>query len=124
MDWLRRSFRRPTPRNWMDRKTPMNFELSNQQRELQETARKFAQKELVDVARDIEASDEPLPIEWRRRYANVGFLGVNLPEEYGGLGLSHFDALLVLEQFAMISPAVAWPIFESATGPVRIIEQF
>src|SRR3546814_2738799 len=54
----------------------------------------------------------------------MGFLGINLPEEYGGRGLCHLEALLVLEQFAMISPAVAWPIFESATGPVRTVQHF
>src|SRR3546814_19633210 len=54
----------------------------------------------------------------------MGFLGINLPEEYGGRGLCHLEALLVLEQFAMISAAVAWPIFESATGPVRTVQHF
>src|SRR3546814_6987410 len=60
----------------------------------------------------------------RKRYAEMGFLGINLPEQYGGLGFGHLEALLVLEQFAMISPAVAWPIFESATGPVRTVQHF
>jgi len=102
----------------------MDFQLTEQQKELQETARRFARAELLELARELEEKDEPLPAEMRRRYGEMGFLGINLPEEFGGLGLGHFEALLVLEQFAMISPAVAWPIFESATGPVRTIEQF
>ncbi|WP_241216139.1 acyl-CoA dehydrogenase family protein, partial [Sphingomonas koreensis] len=95
----------------------MDFQLSDDQKELQETARKFARSELMELSREMEEKAVPLPDAMRKRYAEMGFLGVNLPEQYGGLGLGHLEALLVLEQFAMISPAVAWPIFESATGP-------
>jgi len=102
----------------------MDFQLSEEQRELQDTARKFARAELTALAREMEEKDEPLPDTMRKRYAEMGFLGINLPTEFGGLGLGHLEALLVLEQFAMISPAVAWPIFESATGPVRTVEHF
>ncbi|OJY53899.1 acyl-CoA dehydrogenase family protein [Sphingomonas sp. 67-41] len=102
----------------------MDFQLSDDQRELQETARKFARAELMDLSREMEEKAMPLPEAMRKRYAEMGFLGINLPEQYGGLGLGHLEALLVLEQFAMISPAVAWPIFESATGPVRTVQHF
>ncbi len=102
----------------------MEFRLTNTQRELQEAARKFARAELPDLARELEEKAIPVPDEMRRRYGEMGFLGVNLPEQYGGLGLGHFEALLVLEQFAMISVAVAFPVFESATGPVRTVEHF
>jgi butyryl-CoA dehydrogenase len=102
----------------------VNFKLTDDQRALQETAHKFARAELMDLSREMEEKGIPLPESMRKRYAEMGFLGINLPEIYGGLGLGHLEALLVLEQFAMISPAVAWPIFESATGPVRTIEHF
>jgi butyryl-CoA dehydrogenase len=102
----------------------VDFQLNDEQKELQETARKFARAELMDLSREMEEKGVPLPESMRKRYAEMGFLGVNLPEIYGGLGLGHLEALLILEQFAMISPAVAWPIFESATGPVRTIEHF
>jgi len=102
----------------------MDFGLSDQQRELQEAARKFARAELPDLARELEKEDRPVPHEMVRRYGELGFLGVNLPEQYGGLGLGHLEALLVLEEFAQISVAVAFPVFEALTGPVRTIEQF
>ena len=81
----------------------MDFRLTDQQRELQDAARTFARKELPDLAREMEEKDISVPAEMVRRYGEMGFLGVNLPEEYGGLGLGHLEALLVLEQFAMIS---------------------
>ena len=54
----------------------------------------------------------------------MGFLGVNVAESLGGLGLGNVEALLVLEEFAKVSPAVAFPIFESSVGPVRAVEHF
>jgi butyryl-CoA dehydrogenase len=102
----------------------MDFQLTEAQRELQETARRFAQKELPALARDMEEKDYPLPREMLRAYGEMGFLGVNLPVEYGGLGLGHLEALIVLEEFARISNAVAFPVFEALAGPVRTIERF
>ena len=102
----------------------MDFTLSPEQHALQESVRKFAQNELPDVARQIEESDEPASLELRRRYAELGYLGVNLPSEYGGGGLSHLDAVIVLEEIAKISIAVAFPIFESCFGPCLAIAHF
>ena len=102
----------------------MDFSLSDDQRSLQETARAFAQRELPVLADDIERTGTPLNHEWLRRYAEMGFLGINVSETYGGMGLGNLEALLVLEEFAKVSSAVAFPIFESSVGPVRAIEHF
>ena len=102
----------------------MDFTLSSEQQALQESVRKFAQNELPEIARQIEESDEPVSVELRKRYAELGYLGVNLPAEYGGGGLSHLDAVIVLEEVAKISIAVAFPIFESCFGPCLAIAHF
>ena len=102
----------------------MQFQLTDEQHELQETARKFARAELPELAREMESKDFPVPHDMLRTYGEMGFLGVNLPEEHGGLGLGHLEALLVLEEFAQISNAVAFPVFEALTGPVRTIDRF
>ena len=102
----------------------MDFSLDEEQRRLRETARRFARAEMASVAEEIEAADEPLSGEWRRRYAEMGFLGVNVAADLGGLGLGNLEALIVLEEFARVSSAVAFPIFESCVGPVRAIEHF
>lgn len=102
----------------------MNFQLDEQQRALQDTARKFAQAELPALARKLEEAREPLPHEWVKRYAEMGFLGINLPEAYGGGGMTHLDAVLVLEEFAKISGAVAAPIFESCFGPALAVQRY
>jgi len=102
----------------------MDFQLTHEQQLLQETARKFAQSELLELARQVEESDEPPGIELRKRFAEMGFLGANLPEQYGGAGMSHLDAVLVLEEIAKASIAVAFPIFESCFGPCLAIAHF
>ena len=102
----------------------MDFELTAEQEELRQAARAFAQEQMKPVARELEASSEPLSKAWKARYAEMGFLGINTPVEYGGLGLGNLEAILVLEEFARVHPAVAFPIFESAVGPVKAIERF
>ncbi len=102
----------------------MDFQLSPEQQLLQETARKFARSELTELARRIEEQDEPPGIELRKRFAEMGFLGANLPEEFGGAGMSHLDAVIVLEEIAKVSIAVAFPIFESCFGPSLAIAHF
>ena len=102
----------------------MDFQLNDEQRALQEAARRFAQGELKPLARDLEKNDKPVPRDWLERYSELGFLGINTAEKYGGLGLGPLEALIVLEEFARISGAVAFPVFECNVGPVRIVERY
>lgn len=102
----------------------MDFRLSDDQRQLQEAARSFARAELPEVAAALEHDNVPPSRELVKRYADMGFLGINVPEALGGLGLGNLEALVVLEEFAKVSSAVAFPIFESMVGPVRAIEHF
>jgi len=99
----------------------VDFTLNEEQRALQETVRRFAQAELADLARQVEADDRPPGREVVKRYAAMGLLGVNLPESYGGAGQGHLEAVLVLEEVAKISIAVAFPIFESCFGPTLAV---
>ncbi len=102
----------------------MDFRLTPEQQQLRDTARRFAQAELPGLANEIEERHEPLPRQWMKRFASLGYLGINLPAEYGGHGMSHLDAVLVLEEFAKVSPAVAFPVFESCFGPILAIGHF
>ncbi len=102
----------------------MDFSLTEEQQALKAAARGFAQKELAPLALGIEASNEPLSYDMVKRMAAMGFLGINIPEELGGLGLSNLDALIVLEELAKVSSAVAFPAFEANVGPVHAIRHF
>jgi butyryl-CoA dehydrogenase len=97
----------------------MDFSLTDEQHALQHAARRFAREELSELAREVEHSGEPVPDAVRARLAEMGFLGINVSAALGGLGLGNLEALLVLEEFAKVSSAVAFPVFESSVGPVR-----
>lgn len=99
----------------------MDFKLSDDLRALRDTARKFARTEMPEVARRMEETHQPMPAEMIRRLGEMGFLGLNIPTEYGGLGAGKVAALLVLEEFSKISAAAAFPIFEATSGPCQTI---
>ena len=102
----------------------MNFSLNEEQLSLQETVKKFAQNELTEIAKKMEQEDKSADKSVLKRFADLGILGVNLPKEYGGAGMSHFEAVLVLEEVAKISIAIAFPVFESSFGPALAISNF
>lgn len=102
----------------------MDFSLNAEQQQLREAARRFASAELPRLALELEEAHVPVPRTMMKRYAELGFLGINLPQEYGGHGMGHLDAVLVLEELAKISPAVAFPVFESCFGPILAIAHF
>jgi|TARA_B110000238_G_scaffold100957_1_gene109970 alkylation response protein AidB-like acyl-CoA dehydrogenase len=102
----------------------LDFTLSNEQIELQESVRKFAKNELTAVAAQIELTGKPPNKKIIQKFSDMGFLGVNLPQKYGGLGMSNFEAVLVLEEVAKISIALAFPVFESCFGPALAISYF
>jgi butyryl-CoA dehydrogenase len=102
----------------------MDFRLTEEQLALQTAARKYVQERLPEIAQEIERTGNPPTHELVREYASLGFLGINVPTQYGGLGLGNIEALIVLEEFGKCSSAVAFPVFESCVGPIRAIERF
>ena len=102
----------------------MDFRLTDDQLALQAAARKYARERLLPLAAETERSGNPPSRELLRDYAQMGFLGINVDARYGGLGLGNIEALVVLEEFAKVSAALAFPVFESSVGPVRAIERF
>ncbi len=102
----------------------MDFQLTEEQKELRESVRRYARERLLPIAEEIEQSGEPPSRELVREFARMGYLGVNIPEELGGLGLGNLEALIVVEELGRVSSAVAFPVFESCVGPVRAIEKF
>ena len=100
----------------------MDFQLTADQAALRDAARTFAQEQMAAVGREIETTNEPLSKEWKKKLGEMGFMGINISQQYGGLGLGALEALLVLEEFGKIHTGMAFPIFESSVGPVKVIE--
>ncbi|HPF34192.1 MAG TPA: acyl-CoA dehydrogenase [Candidatus Krumholzibacteria bacterium] len=75
----------------------MNFELTEQQRMIQQAARDFAQKELAPHAAQWDR-EEHFPAEQVRMMADLGFLGINVPEKWGGAGFDMVSYVLAMEE--------------------------
>jgi acyl-CoA dehydrogenase len=75
----------------------VSFALSDEQKELRATAREFAAKEIRPVAAEHDAAMRH-PVEVIGKAHEVGLTNLHVPAEYGGLGLSAFDGMLVGEE--------------------------
>ena len=84
----------------------MDFKLSKEQRDIQRAARKFAQGEFKDIARECDLTEKfPLPL--LKKAAELGFIGVFIDKEYSGAGLGFFEHALILEEFWKIDPGLS-----------------
>jgi alkylation response protein AidB-like acyl-CoA dehydrogenase len=82
----------------------MDFNLSDEQELIRNAAREFAQKEIVPVAATFDASGE-FPFDTIRKAGELGFMGVEVPTEYGGSGLDAISYVLVMEEIAAADAA-------------------
>lgn len=77
----------------------VSFELSEEQKALQQLAREFAQKEIAPQAAYHDQTGE-YPWEIIKKAHGVGLMNPHIPEAYGGLGLGVFDSCLISEEIA------------------------
>ena len=84
----------------------MSFILTEEQEELLALVRKFSEKEILPYAHqmDVEAHFVPGLIQ---KIADLGFMGINVPEEYGGVGADEVTKALVIMEFAKYYASVA-----------------
>ncbi|MBL0213187.1 MAG: acyl-CoA dehydrogenase [Myxococcales bacterium] len=75
----------------------MNFTPTEDQLAVQTTAREFATNEVLPKAAEIDREHRH-PAELVKRMAELGFLGIAVPEEYGGSGLDHVSYALAMEE--------------------------
>jgi alkylation response protein AidB-like acyl-CoA dehydrogenase len=84
----------------------MDFDLSEEQRAIQDTARAFARDEMLPHAREWD-EEEIFPVEALRQAAALGFGGIYVGADVGGSALSRFDAALIFEELAQGCPSTA-----------------
>lgn len=83
----------------------MEYTLSDDQKNIVEAARKFATKEFPQVARECDR-DEKFPRELWAKAGELGFMGIFISPEYGGLGLGILEHAMVMEEFWRVDPGV------------------
>lgn len=103
----------------------MTYPMSDEDREIQERARRFVDEELILYEVDAEMNQGVLPpavIERQEaKLRKLGLSAVNMPKELGGDGLSVFQQVLVSEQIGRATNALGWVLHN---GPEWAVEIF
>ncbi len=77
----------------------MQFELNEQQRMIKDAAADFAAREVAPIAAAID-EEERFPFDVVKKMGELGFMGMNVPEQYGGAGLDSVCYALALEEIS------------------------
>jgi alkylation response protein AidB-like acyl-CoA dehydrogenase len=101
----------------------MHFQLTEEQRAFQDSVRAFAERHLAEgaVAR---AHEEGFPWDVAKLMAEQGLIGIMLPEADGGQGGSLMDAVLAIEQVAMVCPRSADVVQAGNFGAIRTFAEY
>ena len=83
-----------------------SIDLSENQTIIKNTIRDFAEKTIRPVIMEFDESQK-FPLEIMKQLGELGFLGILVPEEYGGAGLSYIDFAIIIEELAKVDPSIA-----------------
>src|SRR6478736_6963351 len=97
-----------------------NFEFSDEEKQLVETAREFARKEIVPVAGELDEHGT-FPADICKKAWETGLMNCELPESFGGLGLSCLAHCLVLEEISYGCTGINTTMAGNMLGSMPII---
>jgi alkylation response protein AidB-like acyl-CoA dehydrogenase len=106
----------------MDMMSNTKLQLSSEQRALVGTVRELARDRFRNRA--MKYLDGTFPWENLRELAEIGVLGMSIPEEYGGSNLSVFDTALVLEEVSKVCYATSMALMGEVGVQVRVISTY
>lgn len=98
----------------------MDFEPSNRQKQIRLAAREFAEGELAGIAQECEEKGE-FPRELLKKAAQLGFIGVFIKKEFGGLGLGYLEHAIILEEFWRVDPGLGQALSQTVFGSEQLI---
>ncbi|CAL8980277.1 Glutaryl-CoA dehydrogenase [Rhodoplanes serenus] len=101
----------------------MHFDLADEQRMVQETARRFALEEIAPTLAEEERAHAFKP-ERVAKMGELGFFGCALPDDLGGNGLGFFESVLMAEQVAKVSASWRLPFNMQNLGPALTVAKF
>ena len=100
----------------------MEFKIGTEQREMIAAVRQLAHSEFKQDAP--KWMDGTFPWPNIKKLAGLGVLGMSVPEEYGGLGLSILDSALILEEIAKVDYVTAMAVLGEAGVQTRVISHY
>ena len=99
----------------------MDFELSDEQKQLQKMLREFAEEEIEPVATEYDV-EEKYPHDIMEKAADNGLLGAGVPIEYGGAGYDTLDTSIMVEEMFAADPGIGFCLTAAAFGSEAIVE--
>lgn len=81
------------------------FGLTEEQRAVRDLAREFAENEIDPIVEEIDEAQR-FPVEIFRKAGELGFLGVLIPEKYGGSGLGYVEYFLIINEISKVDPSI------------------
>jgi acyl-CoA dehydrogenase len=99
----------------------MDFDLSDEQKQMQQEVRRFGENEILPHAVEYDV-EEKYPYEIVEKAAEMGLTGMSIPLEYGGAGYSPLDTMIVAEELFAIDPGIGFCILASGFGCEAIME--
>ncbi|HFQ15290.1 MAG TPA: acyl-CoA dehydrogenase family protein, partial [Rhodobacteraceae bacterium] len=99
------------------------FYLTDDQKMLQNAARRLARDKIRPRAAEVDQSEQ-YPWDNVRLLTEAGFMGMTIPREYGGQGLSYMDAVLVVEEMAKVCGVTARIVVEANMGAIGAVMQY
>ncbi|MCP4187046.1 MAG: acyl-CoA dehydrogenase [Gammaproteobacteria bacterium] len=99
------------------------FDLTATQIEIQENARKFVADKIAPHAAEIDRS-EAYPWDNVEALTEAGYMGMTIPEAYGGLGLGYLETVLVVEEMAKACGVTARIVVEGNMGALAAIMKY
>jgi 3-sulfinopropanoyl-CoA desulfinase len=97
--------------------------LSATQKELQARARNLAETQIMPRAAEVDRS-EKYPWDNVEALTRAGFMGMTIPQEYGGQGLTYLDAVLVVEEMARVCGVTGRIVVEANMGAIGAIMKY
>jgi len=98
----------------------MDFDLTEEQKDIIKAAREFAEKEFPDLAQECDREERAPKHLWEKA-CELGFVGVFIPETYGGAGLGYLEHCLINEEFWRVDPGIAASILSATFGSEMIL---
>src|SRR6202167_2190932 len=81
--------------------------ITEERKLIQQMARDFALEQVLPIANKLDPEQGDIPMSLRDKMAELGYFGILIPEEYGGLGLGAFEYVLITEELARAWMSVA-----------------
>ncbi|EGD79693.1 medium-chain specific acyl-CoA dehydrogenase [Salpingoeca rosetta] len=98
----------------------MSFELTSEQQEFVDLARKFAREDVMPVAAELDRTGE-YPWDLVHKAHGLGLMNLHIPEEYGGLGLHSLDGCIITEEIAFACSGVQTALEANSLAEMPVI---